>query len=116
MSEIDTSPAAVEATLAPLDKESVDRAEALRVMANWLARRDDLPAGAGREAFLAALSAVRAGDWDAALAADVDSLRAQRTWAGGAARDLGRAIFIHLGILDPVCEKHYRAFASAVNV
>ena len=109
-------PAAVEATLAPLGQESADRAEALRFLAHWLGRAGELPAGAGRESFAAALAAVRAGDWDAALTADVEALRTQRGYAGGAARDLGRAIFIHVGILDPVCERHYRAFASAVNV
>ncbi len=114
--QLRADPAAVETTLAPLGGESADRVEALRLLARWLGRRDDLPAGAGRESFGAALAALRAGDWDAALAADVESLRAQRTYAGGAARDVGRAIFIHLGILDPVCEKHYRAFAGAVNV
>ena len=114
--QLRTDPAAVETTLAPLGEESADRAEALRFLAHWLARSDDLPAGAGRESFAAALVAVRAGDWDAALAADVETLRTQRAYAGGAARDLGRAIFIHVGILDPVCEKHYKAFASAVNV
>ena len=111
-----TDPAAVERTLAPLGEEFADRAEALRFLAGWLGRADHLPAGAGRESFAAALAAVRAGDWDAALAADVEALRTQRVYAGGAARDLGRAIFIHVGILDPVCERHYRAFASAVNV
>jgi putative thioredoxin len=114
--QLRTDPAAVEATLAPLGEDSADRAEALRFLANWLVRAGDLPAGAGRESFAAALAAVRAGDWDAALAADVEALRTQRGYAGGAARDLGRAIFIHVGILDPVCERHYRAFASAVNV
>jgi putative thioredoxin len=114
--QLRTDPLAVEHTLAPLGGESADRAEALRFLAHWLARSGELPAGAARDSFAAALAAVRAGDWDAALAADVEALRAQRGYAGGAARDLGRAIFIHVGILDPVCEKHYRAFASAVNV
>lgn len=114
--QLRTDPAAVERTLAPLGEESADRAGALRFLAHWLARTGDLPAGPGREPFAAALAAVRTGDWDAALAADVEALRTQRGYAGGAARDLGRAIFIHVGILDPVCEKHYRAFASAVNV
>ena len=114
--QLRTDPAAVEATVAPLGDESEDHAEALRVLAHWVARAGELPEGAAREPFARALAAVRAGDWDAALAADVEALRAQRTWADGAARDLGRAIFIHLGISHPVCEKHYRAFAGALNV
>jgi putative thioredoxin len=114
--QLRVEPSAVEATLATLGEESADRAEALRFMARWLGRAAELPAGAGRDAFAAALAAIRIGDWDAALAADIEALRAQRTYGDGAARDLGRAVFIHVGILDPVCEKHYRAFASAVNV
>jgi len=114
--QLRTDPAAVEATVAPLTGESEDHVEALRVLAHWLARAETLPEGAARDRFAAALAALRAGDWDAALAADIEALRAQRTYADGAARDLGRAIFIHLGISHPVCEKHYRAFAGAIHV
>jgi len=109
-------PTSVEATLAPLGEESEDRATALRVLAHWVARAGALPEGAAQAHFAAALASVREGDWDAALAADIEALRAQRKYADGAARELGRAIFIHLGISHPACEKHYRAFAGAINV
>jgi putative thioredoxin len=114
--QLRTDPAAVEATVAPLGDEAIDHAEALRVLARLVAHADAWPDGAGRAPFEAALAAVKRGDWDAALGAVVGSLQAQRRWADGAARDLGRAIFIHLGITHPVCEKHYRGFASAINV
>ncbi len=110
------APERVHATLAPLGDEHADKVEALRVLAGWLLRAGMLPEGEAREPFAAALAAIRAGDWDAALAADVEALRRQRRWADGAARELGRALFIHLGVVHPVCEKHYRAFASALHV
>jgi putative thioredoxin len=109
-------PAAVEAVLTPLPDEHADRIEALRTLALWLARADALPEGAGREPFAAALAALRRGDWDGALGSTVAALQAQRGYAGNAGRELGRAIFIYRGVDDPACERHYRAFASAVNV
>jgi len=111
-----TDPAAVEEVVAPLADEIADRAEALRVLSRWLAQADALPEGAPRAAFAAALAAVRAGDWDAALGSAIEALRADRAWAGGAARELGRAMFLLLGIEHPACEKHYRAFSSAMYV
>lgn len=111
-----SEPEAVEDMLAPLDDEQGDRAEALRVLAHWLLQAGKLPEGAAREPFLAALAAVRTGDWDAALDRVVATLRIQRGWAGGAARELGRAIYLLLGIEHPACEKHYRAFTGALYV
>ncbi|MCC6349605.1 MAG: tetratricopeptide repeat protein [Candidatus Eisenbacteria bacterium] len=109
-------PAAVEDVIAPLADDIADRAEALRVIAGWLTRADALPEGAARAPFAAALAAVRSGDWDTALARDIEALRADRSWAAGAARELGRAIFLLLGIEHPACEKHYRAFSGAMYV
>ncbi len=111
-----SEPERVEAVLAPLGDDQGDRAEALRVLAHWLLQAGRLPEGAARTPFLAALSGVRSGDWDAALANVIEALRAQRGWAGGAARELGRAIYLLLGIEHPACEKHYRAFTGALYV
>jgi len=109
-------PAAVEDVVAPLADEIADRAEALRVLARWLAKADALPEGPARAPFAAALAAIRAGDWDAALGSITEALRTDRAWAGGAARETGRAIFLLLGIEHPACEKHYRSFSSAMYV
>jgi len=109
-------PAAVEPVVAPLADDIADRAEALRVLARWVALADHLPEGEARKPFAAALQAIRAGDWDAALEGCVAALRAERGWAGGAAREVGRSIFLLLGVEHPACDRHYRAFTSALYV
>jgi putative thioredoxin len=111
-----TTPESIEEVLAPLGDDHSDRVEALRVIAHWVRERDRLPEGAAREPFAAALAGVRAGDWDAALTQVIETLRAQRGYAGGAARELGRAIYLLLGIEHPACESHYRAFTGALYV
>lgn len=111
-----TAPEAVEATLGPIGDEVPDRVEALRVIAHWVMQAGRLPDGAARETFTAAITAVRAGDWDGALENVVASLRAQRGYAGGAARELGRGIYLLLGVDHPACDRHYRSFTSALYV
>jgi len=114
-------PGAVEAVLEPIREESrhLDRIEALTALAG-IARYADpdaaLPDAAVRERFLAGARAVRSADWDAALEAFIGVLRADRDYARGGARAAGRAIFVLLGIHHPACEKHHRAFSSALNV
>jgi putative thioredoxin len=101
------------------DADEAERAEALRALAALAARAErpeTLPAGPARAHLLAAARAVRAADWDAALAALIEAMRAQRDAGDGAARDAGRAIFRLLGIEHPACERHHRAFAAALNV
>jgi putative thioredoxin len=111
-----SDPGSVPALVAAWPEERSDRAEALALMARWRTRRAALPAGAAREHVATTLDAIGAGDWDGALAAAVEALRAQRGWADGAPRELGRAIFLWLGPSHPVSEKHYRAFAGALFV
>lgn len=111
-----TAPESIEELLTPLGDDHSDRVEALRVIAHWVREADRLPEGAAREPFAAALAGVRAGDWDAALTQVIETLRAQRGYAGGAARELGRAIYLLLGIEHPACESHYRAFTGALYV
>lgn len=114
--QLRTSPEGIETTLAPLGEAMADKVESLRVLAHWVMEAGRLPAGAAREPFTAAIAGVRAGDWDAALESVIASLHAQRGYAGGAARELGRAIYLLLGIEHPACEKHYRAFTSAIYI
>lgn len=109
-------PNAVEAVIAPLADDIADRAEALRVIATWLARADRLPEGEARAPFASSLAGIRKGDWDAALTGCIDALRTNRGWAGGAAREVGRSIFLLLGVEHPACDRHYRAFTSALYV
>ena len=111
-----TAPEAIEATLGPIGDEVPDRVEALRVIAHWVMQAGRLPEGAAREPFTAAITAVRAGDWDGALENVVASLRTQRGYAGGAARELGRGIYLLLGVAHPACARHYRSFTSALSV
>ena len=68
-----------------------------------------------RSRFLAALEAVKAGDWAIALEALVEVLRADRGYADGGAREAGRAIFILLGPDHPVAEQYHRAFSSTLH-
>jgi len=116
-----TDPAAVPAALEGLevDADQADRVEALRLLAGravQLDRPDDLPDSPVKARYLAGLTAMRAGDWDQALASFIEVMRGQRNYAGGAAQEAGRGIFVLLGWQHPVCEKHHRAFASARNV
>ncbi|MBI5168248.1 MAG: thioredoxin [Candidatus Eisenbacteria bacterium] len=111
-----TAPETIESVLGPLTVDHSDRVEALRVLAHWLLEAGRLPEGAARAPFTAALAAVRAGDWDAALTQVIATLHAHRGYAGGAAREVGRAIYLLLGIEHEACEKHYRAFSSALYV
>jgi putative thioredoxin len=116
-----STPERVAEALAPLADDDAlhDRAEAMKHLAHVAVLAETpgaLPEAPVRARFVDGARAVRAGDWDSALAAFVDVLREQRGYAEGAAKQAGRAIFLLLGIEHPACEKHYRAFASAVNV
>lgn len=116
-----SEPGAVAEAVRPLsdDVEFLDRAEALATLARIVARAETpeaLPDSPARPHFVDGARAVRAGDWDAALAAFIGALRTERGYAGGAAKEAGRAIFVLLGIEHPACDRHFKAFSSAVNV
>jgi putative thioredoxin len=116
-----SDPGAVQSTLAPVreDMRHLDQIEALTTLAGVAVLADHqaaLPEGPARAPLIAGARAVRAGDWDTALASFIESLRADRGYADGAAREAGRAVFLLLGIGHPACERHFRAFSSAVNV
>ena len=114
-----TDPGAVESTLRGVgdDLESDERAEALIALARVAAateRPGDLAESPSKEPFLEGGRAIRAGDYSAALEALIESLRRDRRYAGGAAREAGRAVFVLLGIHHPVSERFHRAFSSVV--
>jgi putative thioredoxin len=115
------APEQVEPTLAPLGEHSehADRADALRTLARLVAldaAPGALPEGAAKVHVLDASRCLRAGDWDGTLAALIEAMRAERGYADGVAREAGRAVYRLLGIQHPACEKHHRAFASAMHV
>jgi putative thioredoxin len=114
-----TTPAEVENTLRDLADDSgvYERAEALTALAHAAVaaeRPDELPASPAKEPYLRGGAAIRAGDYAAALESLIDSLRRDRHYAGDAARQAGRAIFLLLGIDHPISERFHRAFSSAV--
>ena len=83
-------------------------------MATAAARPGELPDSPAKEPYLEGARAIRAGDYDAAFEALIESLRRDRRYAGGAAREAGRAIFVLLGIHHTISERYHRAFSSAV--
>ncbi len=114
-------PAGVNAALQGIDEDSAERerADALRTLAALALHAEapeTLPDGAARAHVLSASRALRGGDWDGTLAALIDAMHAERGYAGGMAREAGRAVYRLLGIQHPACDRHHRAFASAMNV
>jgi putative thioredoxin len=67
-------------------------------------------------AYLAALTQLRAGAFEAGLAALIDVLQEKPGFDGGRAKLACRAIFRHLGMRHPLTEKFSRAYSMAVNV
>ena len=88
--------------------------EAVSRLLSQAARPDDLPDGAGREAYARALQSLAAGDLDGAAAGFVDAIRGDRRYDDEAARKAGVALFTLLGDTHPVTQKHRRAFQMAV--
>lgn len=77
--------------------------------------RPDLPAGPLRDQYLAAIERLRREDFDGGLAALIEVLLEKPSYDQQRARQLGRAIFQHLGLRHPVAEQHARRFSMAVN-
>ena len=114
-------PEAVVPTLSAIadHAELAGRADALETLARLATlpqRESELSDSPAKPLLLAAAVAVRAGDWAAALEGLIETLRTDRAYAGGLAKQAGRAIFILLGIEHPVSERFHRAFSSAVYV
>ena len=114
-----TDPAAVEGTLLGVEGEAAvaERAAALIALARLAAAADrpgELPESPAKEPLLKAGAAIRAGDYAAALEALIESVRRDRRYLDGAAREAGRSIFLLLGIHHPISERFHRAFSSVV--
>jgi putative thioredoxin len=116
-----TTPRDVEPALLDLadDFDLGDRVDALRTLARLALLLEDpsaLPEAPEKARLLDGLQAIRAGDWAAALEAFIDVLRRSRDYAGGAARQGGRAVFVLLGHGHPVTDRFHRAFSGALHV
>ena len=91
----------------------VQVAESVRNLAGVLAGVGDpagLPDEPGREAYLAAVSSLRAGDFDASVQHLIEVLQVNRYFADDGARKAGVAIFTLLGDQHPVTRAHRRTF------
>lgn len=77
--------------------------------------RPDLPAGPLRDQYVGAIERLRREDFDGGLDVLIEVLLEKPAYDQQRARQLGRAIFHHLGLRHPVAEKHARRFSMAVN-
>lgn len=86
-------------------------AEAVRTVLDALDRdADALPDGPARAPVADALAALRAGDFDTALARLIDAIRADRYYDDDGARKLAVALFQTLGEGHAVSKRHRPAF------
>ena len=86
-------------------------ADAVRQLASALtADADTLPDSPVRERYTDGLTALRAGDFDAALAAFIDVVQTDRAYEDDGARKLAVALFQTLGEDDPVVKAHRPVF------
>ncbi len=98
--------------------EGADRAETLRTLATLLGRgtaEGAWPEAPVRPRFIVGLRALKGGDFDTALAAFIEVVGRNKSYADGAAPAACKAIFRLLGIRHPIVEQHHRAFASALH-
>ena len=100
----------------PPDADEAPHAQALATLANAIRLApESLPDDPMKSTLADGLNAVRARDWDKALAAFVTVVEKRRSYAGGLATDAGKAIFRYLGIRHPIADQYYRRFSSALN-
>jgi putative thioredoxin len=109
--------AALVADLGPASPAAEDAQRLHTLAAAFAAPRDrsDLPAGPLRDQYIAAIERLRREDFDGGLAALIDVLLEKPGYDQQRARQLGRAVFHHLGLRHPVAERHARGFSMAVN-
>lgn len=85
--------------------------EAIAELAGLLSlEKEELPEGAGRDAFVGVLSQLRSGRFDDAAGGLVSLLQHDRLYGDDAVRRLGVALFTLLGPNDEVTRKHRRLF------
>jgi len=111
-------PAGAERIATSLENEVDARwVEAVRTLAR-LASIDpaSLPDAPARAPMLEASSAVRRGDYMAAMGHLLEVMRADRRYADGMAPEAGKSLFVLLGLDHPVTEQYQRRFASLLYV
>ncbi len=114
-----SAPERVTEVLEPVGPESeeAERAGALRVLARLAQlpeRQTALPEAKVRERYLAGAAAVRSGDFAAGLSAFIEVLERDKSYDGGGAKEVCKAIFQLLGRQHPLVQASFRAFSSAL--
>jgi putative thioredoxin len=117
---LSSAPERIAAVLEPIgpDSEFADKAGALRTLARLarlVSHPHALPETSVRERYLAGASAVRSGDYAAALGAFIEVLEQAKDYDNGGAKEAGKAIFQLLGKRHPVAERFFRPFSSALH-
>lgn len=100
------------------DSEFAEKAKAVQTLARLaqlVTRPAELPQSKGREKYLAGITAVRSGDFEAALAAFIEVVERDKSYDNGGAKEACKAIFQLLGTRHPVVERSLRAFSSALH-
>lgn len=100
----------------PVEADEADHAEALRILARGvLTPEGQLADDPLKPRLLESFEAIRRRDWARALEVLMDVVETRRSYAGGVAVDLGKAVFRYLGIRHPVAQQYHRRFSSALN-
>ncbi len=110
------APADVSITLKPITDASdhATQANALRELAQLRLTANEIPAGKGRDAFAAALTALAQLDYATALENWIKVLHIDRKYHNEAAKSACKAVFQLLGIRHPISERFHRAFSTAL--
>ena len=94
--------------------EKVDSVRTLAAILSKAAHPDTLPEGAVRALYTSALQAAARRDFDVALAAFIDVIRADRHYDNDGSRKACIAMFKYLGESHELTLKHRRDFSSAL--
>lgn len=118
--QMSLDPSKIMATLGPVSVESTlaEKAGALRTLARFAALTDNigtLAESSVKPRYIEAATALRRGNYAAALEGFVDVLTKRRDYDHGGAKTACQAIFMLLGIRHPLAEKFHRAFSSALH-
>jgi len=100
------------------DSDLADKADALRrlgELAQLPSQPGLAPGGKLRDRYLQGATALRSGDFSAALQAFIEVLERNKNFAGGGAKEACKAIFQLLGRQHPVTERFLRPFSSALH-
>jgi putative thioredoxin len=91
--------------------------EAVKTIARLLGAEgdsDDLPEGEGREAYMAAIETMQAGNFDTALEQFIGVIQSDRYYDDDGARKACVALFTLLGNEHPAVKKYRRRFDMAL--